>query len=251
MNFWLTSESLEERNLLVEEFKSKRTTTGINAIDLVFTNLYQGSVYGVCAATGVGKTTFLLATAKKMAEQGKRVLYLSIEMSIMQILNYCENTIIPTLCVCEFDNQWDEVEEFVKANSIDIICYDYIGARLNNWDDLIKEADNLATFAKDNNIIVFTALQASQEINKVDTSDETLYTPMYVSFSKGMINKFAGCAYILKNSLYCMKNRYENIIHNPVPLQELDYEKKEWKNGGFNGNTQTTSKMGPRVHSTN
>lgn len=221
----LTKDTLEMRRELLENFEAIKLTTGIKGIDLAFNYLVKGSIYAVASATGVGKTTFLLATAKEMARGGSKVLYLSIEMNLEQLIPYLPDE-EPNLDVAEFDGKsWDEL----KDTNYDIICYDYLGANLNDWDELIKEANSLAEFAKQQNIIIFTALQAKPEIGDV-LKEEELHTNVYVAFSKGMINKIAGAAYLVRRNqklyLYVMKNRYAPINWNPISMANLDYATK-------------------------
>ena len=223
----LTEDTLQMRKELLENFELMKTTTGISGIDNAFGFLVKGSIYAVASATGVGKTTFLLATAKEMANKGYKVLYLSIEMNVEQLIPYLPE-IQPNLTVQEFDGtSWDKLD----GSEYDIICYDYIGANLNDWDELIIEADNLAEYAKKHNIVIFTALQARPEIAE-ETKEENLHTNVYVAFSKGMINKVAGAAYLVKRKqhlyLYVMKNRYRPVNWDPIEMSDLDYATKSW-----------------------
>ena len=246
MKINLSRETLEERNEMMKDMEKRKLLTGIRSIDKTFRFLMKGSVYGVCAPTGIGKTTFLFATAKKMAADGKKVLYLSIEMSIMQLLPFCPED-EPNLTIEEFDGQWDLLAAEITVEGYDVICYDYIGAKIDSWDELISEADKVAEFAKKNDLIVFTALQASPAL--LECSDEQmLYTNYYVAFSRGMINKFAGAAYIIndknKNSLYCMKNRYAEQIRQPIVMEDLDYKNKAWVDINERKNQMETSAFG-------
>ena len=223
----LTEDTLQMRKELLENFESIKTTTGIPGIDRAFGFLVKGSIYAVASATGIGKTTFLLATAKEMANKGYKVLYLSIEMNVEQLIPYLPE-VQPNLDVAEFDGKsWSELD----GSEYDIICYDYIGANLNDWDELIIEADNLAEYAKKHNIIIFTALQAKPEIAE-ESKEEVLHTNVYVAFSKGMINKVAGAAYLVKRKqhlyLYVMKNRYGPLNWDPIEMSDLDYATKSW-----------------------
>ena len=149
MKINLSKETLEERNEMMKDMEKRKLLTGIRSIDKTFRFLMKGSVYGVCAPTGIGKTTFLFATAKKMAADGKTVLYLSIEMSIMQLLPFCPED-EPNLTIEEFDGQWDLLAAEITVEGYDVICYDYIGAKIDSWDELISEADKVAEFAKKN-----------------------------------------------------------------------------------------------------
>lgn len=220
----LNRETLEYRKELSRNFEQNKILTNIKGIDDAFGYLIKGSVYAIAAATGVGKTTFLLATAKDLAKRGKKVLFLTIEMNIEQLLPYLPDE-EPNLVIGEFES-WDD--EMMKA--FDIICYDYLGARLSNWDELINEADALAEKAKEYNIVIFTAMQARPEI--INAKEEELHTNYYVSFSKGVVNKLAGAAYLVNENsginLYVMKNRYAPLNYKKVPMTSLDYTTKSW-----------------------
>ena len=68
----LNKETLESRKKAIEEFRKLKTITGIDAIDSIFDGgVYKGSLYCITACRGVGKTTFLLATAKKLSQTMK------------------------------------------------------------------------------------------------------------------------------------------------------------------------------------
>ena len=68
----LNKETLESRKKAIEEFRKLKTITGIDAIDSIFDGgVYKGSLYCITACRGVGKTTFLLAAAKKLSQTMK------------------------------------------------------------------------------------------------------------------------------------------------------------------------------------
>ena len=208
-----------------DKLEANKLQTGIWAIDKAFTALVKGGVYAFCAGTGVGKTTLLLATAKKMAADGKKVLYITTEMSLVQ-LSYWLPEVETNLWIGTSDELEQDLSEY------DVIVYDYLGADLADWDDLVDQAETLANVAIEYNIIVFTALQARPEIYD-NTKEENLSTNMFVAFSKGMINKMSGAAYIVKKNnqlyLYVMKNRYGPCGDGKgIKLDSLDYSTKSW-----------------------
>jgi DNA repair protein RadA/Sms len=64
----------------------ERMTTGFSQVDIVFGGgVVAGSVSLVAGSPGIGKSTLLLQIAAKMADNGKKLLYVSGEESIEQI----------------------------------------------------------------------------------------------------------------------------------------------------------------------
>lgn len=63
-----------------------RTTTGFSQVDIVFGGgIVKGSISLVAGSPGIGKSTLLLQIAAKMADNGKKILYVSGEESVEQI----------------------------------------------------------------------------------------------------------------------------------------------------------------------
>jgi len=66
--------------------EQERTTTGFDAVDMVFGGgIVAGSISLVAGSPGIGKSTLLLQIAAKMADSGKKILYVSGEESVEQI----------------------------------------------------------------------------------------------------------------------------------------------------------------------
>lgn len=234
---FFTEDTLEQRRKWAEEFGSQRVESGIEVIDNAFDGLYKGSLYAVCAARGVGKSTFLLASAKKIAEQGSKTLYLTVEQSFEQLMGYIPE-IIPNFVLLEFNGEakaWGEIKEVIKEHKIEYVFFDYIGANLTNWDDLVREANMLAEVAKELGIIIFTASQADdalfEEFNNNPKSAK-LNTGCFVSFSKHIMDKVAGGAYLVRANgttyMYCFKNRYGALNYSQIRVDGLDYSTKSW-----------------------
>ena len=232
-------ETLEQRKTLIDEFNKSIITTGVPKIDLVFNGMRRGCLYSICAGTGVGKSTILLATAKSMARQGKKVLYLSIEMSIEMMAQYCLDD-EPNLTICEFNDtseDWQGLRLIVE--DYDIICYDYLGAILEDWNQLIIKTDALANTARTWNITILTANQmntaefSKDEANPKLNVEDSLHTTQYIAYAKGMATKLSGGAYLVRRGtnlyLYAFKNRYGVLTKEPQLIDTLDYKKKEWK----------------------
>ena len=208
--------------------------TGIKAIDDIFGYLVVGSTYMISATTGVGKSSFLLATAKKLAEK-KKVLYITIEQSMDQLSQVIDANTNLDYYEMEYWKDWKEVVEINNNKHYDYVVFDYLGADcVEDWDELINKSGELAAMAKANNWIIFTACQAKPELTqqfKEDRFNLKLFTSMYIAYSKGMAAKIAGGVYLIKNSentfyLYNFKNRYSPISNVPYAVNNLNLEKK-------------------------
>lgn len=233
---YLTADTLEERMKRIEEFGNRAVKTNITALNDVFGTLYRGSLYSICACRGTGKSTFLLASAKKMAETGK-VIYITIEQSYEQLGSYLpkvsENLVIVMI---DSDAQLQEVYKLIEEIQPEAVFFDYLGALLTTWDDLTREAHIWAEMAKKLGILIFTANQADDKLHEEwlrDPKSISLNTGMYVSFSKHMIDKVAGAAYLVnmnnQTNMYCFKNRYNPLRIGGVNITGLDYKNKEWQ----------------------
>ena len=125
--------------------------TGIKAIDDIFGYLVAGSTYMISATTGVGKSSFLLATAKKLAEK-KKVLYITIEQSMDQLSQVIDANTNLDYYEMESWKDWKEVIEINNKKHYDYVIFDYLGADcVADWDELINKSGELATMAKANN----------------------------------------------------------------------------------------------------
>lgn len=125
--------------------------TGIKAIDDIFGYLVVGSTYMISATTGVGKSSFLLATAKKLAEK-KKVMYITIEQSMDQLSQVIDANVNLDYYEMESWKDWKEVIEINNNKHYDYIIFDYLGADcVEDWDELINKSGELATMAKANN----------------------------------------------------------------------------------------------------
>ena len=238
--FECTKENMEALIKRRDEELAQAEYTGINALDEIFGYLIPGSTYMICAGTGVGKSSFLLATAKKIALK-KKVLYVTIEQNDIQLAD-----VLPKdnsnfgFCEMEIWNEWTEIEKRNQEKHYDYVIFDYLGADcVEEWDELINKSGELASMALKNHWIVITACQAKPEItdeyNK-DPSSLKLFSPMYIAYSKGMAAKIAGGIYLIKTQdnifhLYDFKNRYGPRNYTSYTLSNLDLEKKEFMEG--------------------
>ena len=231
------SSKAEEYKALIEE--RKRNVIHLSNPDLeeAFggTGLRKGSIYLVAASTGIGKTSFLIATAKQLIEQGKKVAYISVEMAAEDLLEYLLGY---DIFVYEWESDkdnWKEFEDIMEKRNFDIVLYDYIGAEGNigEWDKLVDFTTGLTHLAITYNIPVLTACQATVEIKKVKNNDPLLTTTNFISFSKNIANKIASGIYIVPSNtsnqfyLYNFKNRYGIRPDHEIKVY-LDRAKKVW-----------------------
>jgi replicative DNA helicase len=146
------------RSQLLERFKSKtpELPTGYKNLDLLTWGMSRGDIYTVGGYTGEGKTTWCVNVAKTLCDAGKKVLYLSTELSYDRIFDkFIGISIgIPALhfqrgltpedidkvdawhkangAVCPLtinDNvapNIEEVRSLVEKNSPDVVIFDHI-----------------------------------------------------------------------------------------------------------------------------
>lgn len=260
--FVCSKDNIEERKNLIKNWENKAFKTGIKGLDEAFGgNLYTGSLWLICAGTGVGKTTALLATAKKMVREGKKVAYITIEMSYIQILKFCQDS-LDGLYIYEMESMadWKEFEKECEKIKFDAVFYDYLGAQgdLGEWDKMIDFSAGLAKIAIQYDIPVFTACQATIELTdeaRRNPNSSNLFGLNYIAYSKGMANKVAGGIYIVNDGsnlfAYNFKCRY-NIKPTDRYELKLNFKTKEWSDVGED-NTRMASeyqeKFRQQIHS--
>ena len=234
----LTADTLEEREKMIEAFGANRVLSNIDVIDKAFDGLYKGSLYAVCAARGVGKSTFLLASAKKTSDAGIKTLYLTVEQSYAQLNPYLPK-VSEFLDIYEFNGEakeWVQIKEIIKEYGFEYVYFDYIGANLTTWDDLVREANMLAEIAKELGIIIFTGCQADDGLLEEflnNPKSAKLNTGCFVSFAKHMMDKVAGGAYLVRPNdndtyMYVFKSRYGALERTQFRVDGLDYSTKSW-----------------------
>ena len=241
MFLWCNADNLNKIKEERKNMASNKIKCGIECLDLMFDGLMRGSSYIIAAGRGIGKTTFLLATAKHFATLDK-TLYITIEQNTYQLEPYLQQN--DNLAIYEMDklDQWAEIEQIIALEQIKYVVFDYIGAILGDndstWLTLLNQANYIAEIAKKYNIIFVTACQADdllfQEfVNNKDSN--MLFTGRYVSFSKHIVDKVAGAAYLIKDKddnvyLYNFKNRYAMLQSQPIKVNNLDFNSKAWLN---------------------
>lgn len=206
-----------------------KVLVGVSGIDDVFSNsVVRGGLYMFSACRGTGKTTVLLALAKKLANDGKKVLFITTEQSIEQVainIQVNENLYV--------GDTGQDIMGLTIDDGYDYIMYDYIGSEevdLSQWAGLINVANSLAEKAKELEAVIFTCCQADDKLEEQyrnDNSNASLFTGLYISFSKHIADKISGGAYLLKDgTLINYKNRYG--CANLIGFVKLDHEKKEF-----------------------
>ena len=199
--------------------------TGVEVIQKTFSDrIVCGSVYLFVAATGVGKTTLLLSTAKadSRAHPNRKILFITTEQALCMLIPYFD----------EYDNIkfGTSINDFVddEITHYDAIYYDYIASEvqdgMDDWSGILSIATKIANYAKDTRTPIFTAAQATYDIATADNDE--LRSTKFVAYSKGIVNKVAGAAYLLKDgNAITFKNRYGIIPVNRIHY-DLNYELK-------------------------
>jgi replicative DNA helicase len=69
--------------------KIKGLSTGFDSLDDIITGFYPGQLITVAGRPGMGKTAFMLSLAMNLANQGKKILFLTLEMSNTELVKRC------------------------------------------------------------------------------------------------------------------------------------------------------------------
>ncbi len=225
-------EQLNQEWLEIEKRRIKKT--GIPSLDYIFPDLYLGAFYLVVAPTNTGKSSFLLATAKKFAEQSK-VIFWTTEEDIQDLRPYLINMRLNGQLKIITSQTLDEVEREIEDFKADYLFYDYLGSVCEaEYKELFKASTQLQQLAIKKRILIFAAAQADNSILDVPDDDPSLYRgTKYISFGKAMGNKVKGCFYMrqIGNKLYGYRNKYKGrpIPEQPVPIKYLNVETRTWE----------------------
>ncbi len=109
-----TAEEIEKK---IVEKKSYDFYTGFFDLDALTDGLHQGELTVIGARPGVGKTTFSLQIAEKLANKNKEVTYVSLEMSEIQIIQklLSKRTMINSRKIRNGDLTEEEIEKLATA----------------------------------------------------------------------------------------------------------------------------------------
>jgi len=235
----------DDAKMLEEELATRDELfieTGIEEWDANFRGLQRGALQIIAAASGQGKTTFLLCMAREIAKQGWNVLFVGTEDETSVLYRHMGpvNLDYVLLPYGQFIDQ--ELKDI--ASNYDVLIYDYIGANgcqntnVDQWQDLLYQTGVLDQFAKDQQVAILTAIQADDQLLEV-LPQNIPETKKYVSFSKHVIDKVTVACYLKKENdkvwLKCFKNRYGMMPHD-LMLFEVDYAKKKFRTDIFTRN---------------
>lgn len=228
----ITKEYFEANELKWNEFQTYKIQTPIQFLDIAFPEMYLGDLYMISAPTGIGKTTFLLATAKRFCEKTK-ILYATTEESDISIIHKYLNPWKE--CYSNFhlieSDDWKTIVEYAKEYDIHYIFYDYLGSTGDiEWKEMKNDTVDLARYAKDNKWLLFVAAQADE---KLKDKNADRHSVGYISFSHHTADKAAGGLYLCPENgrinAYVFKYRHTAWQKKPIPVPDLDYHYKEWK----------------------
>lgn len=225
---WNLNYDFLEIEELVKTREASFIKTGVYWWDSSFNGLQRGAIQLVAAPTGRGKTSFLLAMARKLIDQGLKVIYVGTEQTVedMYLSVGPLNLYYTLLPYGTFINT--EMVDYFKEKKFDVVIYDYLGGNgninpaLSDWRDLMEQVALLDAFAKENQVAILTAIQADDSINLIGAKDVP-DTGQYISFSKHILDKVTVACYLIKEGeslayLKCIKNRYGR---KPDKLMEL------------------------------
>ncbi len=256
--------SKENYSELVSKYHINYIDTGVSMLNSVFNNsIVRGGVYAVCAGSGVGKTSYLLACAKALCRLGNKVKYISVEMSMGQILSYIPIDVVSDNCLTVTTLDQGSICD-VNCKGYDYIIFDYLGADitdLSDWSELVNYATYLSNIAIENDCIVLTACQATFQLGRMisdyrsKTADvntvmelcDKLNSSEYIAYSKGLLNKMSGASYIFTFAdmlcTYNFKNRYGIRGGSILKPLALDLATKEFISNGVSDKSMSNIKM--------
>lgn len=233
--------AMKDWDIAQEKLKSlgeRKLPTGWSVWDDWFGGFVKGTLQLVAAPTGHGKTTFLLAMAKKAVRQGYKVLYIGTEQPAEIIIARLGEPLDIDVC---YKVSNDTLSDCIGDDTYDIIIYDYLGAEASaivgkeEWRVLRDQADELSNYAIERNTCILTAAQADVGALAMkpgsSPNDCIPNNGSAVSFAKHIVDKISAGAYLVKLYEGCvamkvMKNRYGKSDDN-VRLIRLDYENTE------------------------
>lgn len=229
---WNFKRDREELQELKKQRGDSYYTSGWRLWDEWFGGFQKGTLQLICAPTGGGKTTVLIALAKKAERLGYKVLYIGVEQDPLAIDDFLSNA--------DIDFVWKNectLQECIGDDSYDLVIYDYLGAEsgantsAQEWQVFRDQANYLSNFAIANNICILTAAQADHKIkDKNLTIEDIPNSPAFVSFSKHIVDKISAGIYIIpqgtETHAVMMKNRYKPMVTEPKQIL-INYQSKE------------------------
>ena len=205
-----------------------------NAIwDDWFGGFQKGCLQIICAATGHGKTTFLIAMAKNAVNANLKVLYIGSEQPAMILQEVMEGYDIDFVL-----KDGSSMEECIGEDKYDLIIYDYLGAesgangKAQEWQVFRDDADYLSNLALRTNSCILVGCQGTDDLNNVKDFSE-IKGSKYVAFAKQIMNKVSSGAYLnrkeSKSYLKMIKNRYGEFKPETMQLIGLNYATKKFE----------------------
>lgn len=157
----------------VDTTEEMRMSTGIGELDRVLGGgLVPGSLTLVGGDPGIGKSTLLLQVCKHMAEDGRKILYISGEESLRQIKlhadrlgNFSENLLL----MCE--TNLVSIEETIKStmpavtiiDSIQTMCHEEISAAPGSVSQVRESTNVFLQLAKKLSVSIFIVGHVTKE----------------------------------------------------------------------------------------
>jgi len=172
---WLTGEDI--KNLAYEILKEKKENTvtyGLSILDKATKGISPGTYVIIAGRPSVGKSAYLQYMGLKNAEKGKKVLFVSAEMSEEMIISRIMTTYGPETIPSTFniliagDTGTIEAEINKKARDFDLILVDYIqllkskGRTKDLYERVTEISGDLKTMATKFNLPFICASQFSR-----------------------------------------------------------------------------------------
>ena len=173
--------------------------TSIPSLNKKIWGIQRGKLYVIASRTSGGKSSFILQIAGDIAKQGHPVLFLSLEMDTIDLLErlLCQDQRIPNTDLLHgkisgYEDSWSDFCNNVQ--NIEMVITDSIG---KTWDEIGNHLKNLNTKPK---VVIIDHIH---EIKKSGTNEREMIDEYIRRFKEMAIrHNFAGiiCAQINRNS---------------------------------------------------
>lgn len=194
----------------IQPGENPRHVTGIGEVDRVFGGgLVQGAVALIGGEPGIGKSTLVLQIAQKLAEAGKRILYISAEESRMQIKLRAERLgVTSDRILVAAETGMDAIRSQIEnirpdvaiIDSIQMVHLDDIASAPGSVSQIRESAAELSRIAKRMNLAVLI-------IGHV-TKEGALAGPKTLEHVVDAVFTFEGDRFQVHRILRSVKNRF-------------------------------------------
>ena len=194
----------------IEIDSSIRFSTGLNEFDRVLGGgLVQGSLSLLAGDPGIGKSTLLLQSGVNIANQNKKLLYVTAEESSSQVKLRAKRLNVNSKNLYIYaQNNFELIKKHIEELKPEIVVIDSIQAIYSN--EITSTAGNVSQIRECTNLLM--DLSKSQNITIIIighvTKDGNIAGPKVLEHMVDSVIYFEGDKYKSYRILRCMKNRF-------------------------------------------